>query len=69
MLCLLSLEQKNIGEAVDHARRVKPHGMGGLTDWWPPVMFQNEDAEYTTEVLHALVNNWCRLMSLSFEPK
>ena len=68
-MCLAALEAFDLAGAVAHAQRVKPHGMGGLTDWWPPVKFENEDSEYTTEVLYALVNNWSRLMSLSFGTK
>jgi hypothetical protein len=67
--CLAALEPSNATVAVLHAQRVKPHGMGGLTNWWPPVKFENEDPEYTTEVLYALVNNRCRLMSISFQSK
>jgi hypothetical protein len=65
--CLAALEAKNMEQAVHHARRVKPAGMGGITDWFPPVMFANENEEYVTEVLVALVNHWARLMSLSFK--
>lgn len=65
--CLAALEGKNIEQAVYHARRVKPAGMGGITDWFPPVMFANENEEYVTEVLVALANHWARLMSLSFK--
>lgn len=64
--CLHALKSGNIETAVFHARQVKPHGMGGLTDWWPPVKYENEDESYVSSVLQALVNDWCRLMSLSF---
>ena len=65
--CLAALEAKNIEQAVHHARRVKPTGMGGITDWFPPVICANENEEYVTEVLVALVNHWARLISLSFK--
>lgn len=68
LLCLASLEVSDIAGAVAHAGLVKPHGMGGITDWWPPVKFSSEDPDYVTAVLIALVNEWCRLMVLSFEP-
>jgi hypothetical protein len=67
--CLDALQAKDIDAAVRHALRVKPHGMGGLTDWWPPVKYPNEDENYVHAVLRALVNEWCRLMALSFEGK
>jgi hypothetical protein len=65
--CLASLEAGDISDALSHAKLVKPHGMGGISDWWPPVTFDNENPEYVATVLEALVNNWCRLISLSFE--
>ena len=64
--CLIALRAGDIENAVSHAQRVKPHGMGGITDWWPPVKFENEENDYVSAVLQALVNEWCRLMSLSF---
>lgn len=64
---LAALEGKNVEQAVQHARRVKPAGMGGITDWFPPVMFADEDDEYVTEVLVSLVHHWAHLMSLSFK--
>ena len=67
VLCLVALEGKKVESAVQHARRVKPAGMDTITDWFPPVMFANEDDEYVTEVLVALVNRWSHLMSLSFK--
>ena len=65
--CLASLEAGDINNALVHAKLVKPHGMGGISDWWPPVKFDNENPEYVATLLEALVNNWCRLISLSFE--
>jgi hypothetical protein len=66
--CLAALKDGDIDAAVSHAQHVKPHGMGGITDWWPPVKYDNEDEGYVSAVLQALVNEWCRLMSLSFTP-
>lgn len=65
--CLIDLKAGDIASAVLHAKQVKPHGMGGITDWWPPAKFENEESDYVSAVLRALVNEWCRLMSLSFE--
>jgi hypothetical protein len=66
LACLSSLEKQDISSAVKSAKLVKPHGFGGLTDWWPPAKFENETPEYVATVLVALVNNWCHIMSLSF---
>jgi|SRR5471030_969063 len=65
--CLDALRVADIDSAVSHAQLVKPHGMGGITDWWPPVKYDNEDERYVSSVLQALVNEWCRLMALSFK--
>lgn len=67
--CLRSLEANDIDSAVKHAKLVKPHGMGGITDWWPPAKYENETSEYVTTVLFALVNHWCHQLSLSFNGK
>src|SRR5437868_8185573 len=48
---------------------VKPHGAGGLTDWFPQQIGENESAEYNEQVLLALTNEWCRAVSLSFEER
>jgi hypothetical protein len=64
--CLNALENGAIERAVEYAKMVKPHGMGGLTDWFPPVVYQNESKEYVATVLHALVNHWCHIISISF---
>lgn len=68
LLCLACLEASDVAGAVTHAQLVKPHGMGGVTDWWPPAKFPGEDPDYVISVLIGLVNEWCRLMALSFEP-
>ena len=64
--CLSAIEQEDIEHFVKYAKMVKPHGMGGITDWFPPVVFSNETNEYVTTILHALVNHWCHMVSLSF---
>ena len=63
--CLSALEQSNSKLALEHAMLVKPHGMGGLTDWFPPVTYANETKEYVFTNLKALVNHWCHMISLS----
>ena len=67
--CLVALERGDSAEALRKAAQVKPHGMGGLTDWWPPAKFPNEDEQYVSSVLQALVNEWCRLMNALAEAK
>ena len=64
-MCMAALESDNVALALAHAKAVKPHGMGGLTEWFPPVVFASEDREYVSTVLHALVNHWCHAISLS----
>jgi hypothetical protein len=65
--CLRLLESDRTRDAISHARMVKPHGMGGVTDWFPQPIVQTETVEYNAQVLRALVNEWCRVISLSFE--
>jgi hypothetical protein len=48
---------------------VKPHGMGGITDWFPRPINEQETPEQNEHVLRALVNEWCRVISLSFEDR
>ena len=67
LACLKELENKNIQAAIQHAKMVKPHGMGGITDWFPQPLNEQETNEYNDEVLRSLVNEWCRVISLSFE--
>ena len=67
--CLRLLEADRTQDAVSHARMVKPHGMGGVTDWYPPQIAATETVEYNEQVLRALVNEWCRVISLSFEER
>lgn len=67
--CLEALEKKDVSSAVTHAQNVKVSGMGGITDWFPPVVFPHETKEYVWAELEALAYNWARLISLSFQPK
>jgi hypothetical protein len=67
--CLRLLEADRTPDAIAHARKVKPHGMGGITDWYPQPIAHTETIEYNGEVLRALVNEWCRALSLSFEER
>jgi hypothetical protein len=67
--CLEALEHTDISSAVKHAKMVKVAGMGGLTDWFPPVVFGHENEEYVWAELEALAYNWARLIALSFEGK
>ena len=69
LACLGELEGENIGAAIRHARSVKPHGMGGITDWFPAPINEQETPEYLEQVLRALTNEWCRVISLSFEDR
>ena len=37
-------------------------GAYGFTDWFPPVVFPNEDPDYVQAVFESLVERWARLM-------
>ena len=67
--CLIELENGDGEKAIQHARMVKPHGMGGITDWFPKPISEYETSEQNEHVLRALVNEWCRVISLSFEDR
>jgi len=69
LACLKELENENVQAAIRHAKMVKPHGMGGITDWFPPPLSKLESEEYNEQVLRALVNEWCRVISLSVEDR
>src|SRR5690606_5924407 len=69
LACLKELESGNIQAAIGHAKMVKPHGMGGITDWFPPTLSKGESEEYNEQVLRSLVNEWCRVISLSIEDR
>jgi hypothetical protein len=38
-------------------------GAWGFTDWFPPVAFANEDADFVQVVFESLVERWYRLMN------
>jgi len=65
--CLKELERGEIKTAVEFHRRV-PLGrrMGYFDDWSPPVLFPHETQEYLQVVFQALLNEWDRVMKLSF---
>jgi hypothetical protein len=65
--CLKALEKEDISSAVEYAQMVRVSGMGGITDWFPPVVFKHENEEYVWAELDALTYNWARLIALSFE--
>ena len=67
--CLSEFEGGNVEKAIEHARLVRPHGMGGITDWFPRPISENETPEQNECLLRALVNEWCRVISLSFEDR
>ena len=60
--CLYELNAGNKLAAVEAAKRVKPHGMGGITDWWPQPIHEGESSKYNELILLALVNYWCAAM-------
>ena len=54
--CLRELEKADVKAAVHHARMIKPHGMGGITDWFPRPIGEFETEEYAGQILLALTN-------------
>jgi hypothetical protein len=60
--CLLELKAGSRENALDFARKVKPHGMGGISDWWPKTINKLETGEYNEIMLLALVNYWCQVI-------
>lgn len=68
-LCLKAMEGGNSEVAATHARMVKPHGMGGITDWFPKPISEKETSDYNEALLRALTNEWCRAISLLSEDR
>ena len=66
LLCLSALESDDIDKAVKYAKKVKPFGMGSLTDWVPDIVSEKETDSGVEAELDRLVRSWCDLMSRSF---
>jgi hypothetical protein len=65
--CLKALERRDIKAAVETHRKVPLGGrMGYFDDWLVPVVFPHETPEYVQIVFRALLNEWERVMKLSF---
>jgi hypothetical protein len=64
--CLIALEEGDVETAVRHAKLVKPHGMGDITDWVPKPASASETPSYNAHTIRALTNEWCRLIALLF---
>lgn len=65
--CLKALERSDLKSAVESYRSVPLGGrMGYFDDWLPPVVVPRETAEYVQIVFQALLNEWARVMKLSF---
>lgn len=65
--CLESLARRDVKTAVEFYRKVPLGGrMGYFDDWLPPVVFRHENPEYIEVVFRALLNEWDRVMKLSF---
>ena len=67
--CRESLEGRDIKAALKSAHGVKPFGMGGITDSYPPVTCDHETPEYVRVVQDALVRNWMFWMSAAEHEK
>jgi hypothetical protein len=65
-LCLQALESGNYAESKKTFKAIH-FGANGSFDWFPPVVFSNENAVYVQAVYDALVERWHRLMTLLLE--
>jgi hypothetical protein len=65
--CFDALKKHDIGEAMRHFKALPRGGMGTFDDWWPPVIFTHEDANYVNAVFEALTERWSRLMLLAYK--
>jgi hypothetical protein len=63
--CLGALKNEDFDTAFGHFKNVPFGGMGTFTDWWPSVVYANEDPEYVTTVFLALSERWHRLMRVA----
>lgn len=58
-----ALEKGDTDSAIRYAKQIKMYGMGGVTDWFPPVVNDQETIEYNEAVLIALIGEWGRAIS------
>lgn len=59
--CLAALQNKDAKSAARYAKKVRPFGMGSLTDWSPGS--EGEDRIRLNRDLESVVRNWCQAMS------
>jgi hypothetical protein len=62
--CVASLEADDFPSALKHFRAINL-GKDGLSDWFPPVVYEHEDGDYVWVVLEALVERSHRLMRMA----
>jgi hypothetical protein len=60
--CLAALKDKDAERAYELCTSLRRAGMGSFLDWFPPVMFEYEDADYVEEVWDALYGKWAGAM-------
>jgi hypothetical protein len=58
---LKALERDDFPAALKEFKS-RPGGPYTWADWFPPVAFPHEDADYNWEVFEAISERWCRLM-------
>jgi hypothetical protein len=66
--CLKSLQRRSIGDALRHYDEIANERTSRLPNWRPAPAFSHENDEYVQGVFQALVANWARVMTLSYEP-
>jgi hypothetical protein len=59
---LLALLEADDFRSASKLFRTIHFGAYGFGDWFPPVKFSNEDAQYAQVVFESLVERWHRLM-------
>ena len=60
--CVNALEQKKEQDVREIRSRFSRGGMGSYVDWYPEVVFPNEDADYVVAVWHGLDGYWREMM-------
>jgi hypothetical protein len=60
--CLAALEQRDDARIVEVLERFNRSGMGSYLDWYPEVVFPNEDEDYVEVVWFGLNGYWREMM-------
>lgn len=58
-----ALEARDVGEIKSLVSILRRAGMGSFHDWFPSVVFQNEDEEYVNCLFNALYGYWVEMVN------